>query len=75
MLCRAMNIGRPRPMEKTMSNYKFTHTDIEHHQDYKVQVEVAGTLSLTDLLETFESFARACGYMPKGSLEFVEDDE
>lgn len=56
-----------------MSRFKFIHTDIEHHQDYKIQIEVAGELSLSDLLQEMTNFIRACGYHPKGELEFVED--
>lgn len=57
-----------------MGRYKFIHTDIEHHQDYKIQLEVSGELTLSDLLLEMENFIRACGYSPKGSLEFVEDE-
>lgn len=58
-----------------MGRYKFTHTDIEHHQDYKVQIEVAGELHLTDLLQEIEHFIRACGFCPNGTLDFVEEDD
>lgn len=57
-----------------MSRYRFVHTDAQHHQDYKVQVEVAGELGLYDLLQEMENFIRACGFCPKGTLEFVEDE-
>jgi len=57
-----------------MSRYKFIHTDIEHHQDYKVQIELTGELGLSDLLQEFEGFVLACGYRPTGSLEYVEDE-
>lgn len=57
-----------------MSNYKFIHTNVEHHQDYKVTVEVGGEPGLSDLLMEIEHFIRACGFCPRGSLEFVEEE-
>lgn len=57
-----------------MSRYKFTHTDIEHHQDYKVEISISGEISISDLLIEMDNFIRACGFHPKGTLEFVEDE-
>jgi len=57
-----------------MSTFKFIHTDLQHHQHYKVQMEIGGEITLADLLTEMEHFIRACGFNPKGTLEFIEDE-
>lgn len=32
-------------------------------------------LTLTDLVEIFEEFIKGCGYHPKGSLDWIEDED
>tara|TARA_R100001086_G_scaffold189313_1_gene107096 strand:- start:62 stop:277 length:216 start_codon:yes stop_codon:yes gene_type:complete len=48
----------------------------EGKSEHKVQVEITspGGIVLDDLLEEFETFIRAMGYCPKGTLQFVEED-
>lgn len=58
--------------------YKFIKTKDPDNKFSITNVEIQTVhdeLTITDLLEVFEDFLRACGYQFKGKLDIIDDDE
>jgi hypothetical protein len=52
-----------------------TKTPDPNNTDDTVSVEMSfGTDDVSEMIVNYEMFMRACGYCPRGSLEFVNDE-
>lgn len=55
--------------------YKFVkYKDEDNKFDVSQVVHFVDTEDLNTLLEEFELFIRACGFCPKGALEFTDEE-
>lgn len=58
--------------EFIIKNYPDTFNVIN---DYDVTVKIDPQLNLSDVLESFERFLKACGYVFDGHVEIVSESE
>lgn len=57
-------------------SYKFIKTRDEDNRYDNTDVVISfDACTLDEMLEVFTEFLFACGYRPKGTLDFVEEDE
>jgi hypothetical protein len=62
-------------MNNPKHKYKFIKTSPENDQYDDTDVSVStNSITLEPLLDTFESFLKACGYVFSGKLEIVDDE-
>lgn len=51
------------------------HDDDDSSRELEVKTVIEGPcLTLDEILTQVEHFVKACGYHPKGQLEFVDDE-
>jgi hypothetical protein len=59
--------------------YKFINIPSEEYKPYtaveNIEMTVNDDASLTEILEAFEGFLKASGYMVDGKLDIVPEDE
>ena len=52
-----------------------SYDDDSDNREHEAEVSIEGPcITLEEILTQFEHFIKACGYHPKGQLEFIEDD-
>lgn len=44
---------------------------VRHYEGVRVSVKFDGDAPLSDVLDSFEAFLKACGYTYEGALDFV----
>ena len=59
---------------KHQFKYTYNETDIEEFSPLEVTFEIPAEVSLTQMLNNFEQYLRACGFFFDGKLAIVEDE-
>jgi hypothetical protein len=65
---------KPRPERKPCYTF-IKNRDIDNKYDNTIIRIDVDAMDLTELLEAVDTFIKACGYSPKGALEYVVGDE
>lgn len=58
---------------KHQFKYTYNETDYEEYSPLEVTFEMPAEVSLTQMLNNFEQYLRACGFFFDGKLAIVED--
>ena len=58
---------------KHQFKYTYNETDIEEYSPLEVTFEVPATATITQMLNNFEQYLKACGYVFDGRFDIVED--
>ena len=58
---------------KHQFKYTYNETDLEEYSPLEVTFEVPATATITQMLNNFEQYLKACGYVFDGRLDIVED--
>ena len=58
---------------KHQFKYTYNETDLEEYSPLEVTFEVPATATITQMLNNFEQYLKACGYIFDGKLDIVED--
>jgi hypothetical protein len=45
------------------------------HPESKIEITIDSQSTLTEVIESFENFLKACGYVFNGHLDIVQDEE
>lgn len=59
---------------KHQFKYTYNETDLEEHSPVEITFEMPGEATLTQMLNNFESYLKACGFYFDGHLEFVDNE-
>jgi len=58
---------------KHQFKYTYNETDLEDYSPLEVTFEMPGEINLTQMLNNFEQYLKACGFVFDGKLDFVEE--
>jgi hypothetical protein len=58
---------------KHQFKYTYNETDLEDYSPLEVTFEMPGEINLTQMLNNFEQYLKACGFFFDGKLDFVEE--
>lgn len=58
---------------KHQFKYTYNGTDLEVYSPLEVSFEIPATATITQMLNNFEQYLKACGYIFDGKLDIVED--
>jgi hypothetical protein len=59
---------------KHQFKYTYSDTNLEEYSPVEVTFDMPGEISITQMLNNFESYLKACGFVFDGHLEVVQEE-